>query len=547
MPVLPQFTAPSAMSTIRPSETGEQAIVRSGMRIEEMAQRTGQAYERGFLAVTKPTAEMLDQHFQQADVLKTGSAMADFHSQQMKAYNEQSKGWDPDDPTAPDKFMDQYKQGLQQIAGQARTDRGSEIAQTMALQKQEHMENVVMVDTAYRASHARVLQFNNAAEQEANTAGLDVSYLPHAIANIDTMTQHGLQSPNLNPEGVNAIQEAGVKAKKQIAQSALEGTLTLGNLSAAQRLIASGQLDPYIARPMQERALQEAQRQHTGDAERAMVMRRMQEEENGKAAYMDWFRGNVVTNPQTGELTLGPDAGKSFFAKLGQMDPGHADLAFNMLNHQIEHAETQRVKGLEHPEWATADPSELTRLNEVVGQVVPDAPRQIGAALAANKITAAQANRLTASYSLLTDGPLKDSIVQQRVREVQADAKVNIMPHNAGIGILGGQQNPDESAAYSRSLAWLTEKLSHATSPQQALDWLNPDSKDTILPKGVWQQFAPVNNPGGGISGAISGFVAGQVRPTGPTGLAGKSTPNPAPTPDDKEARLKHFREMIGQ
>lgn len=245
MPVIPQFTAPGAMSVIRPNETGEQATVRAAMRIEEMGAQAGRTIGRAIAEPGEAVVNAVGDYVQRADVTKGGMAITDLNNKTMLDYNQQSKTWDPDDPTAPQKFLEQYKSNAQKIVDNAGSIKGQEWIQGQAREGASHFGNVIIADTAFRAGAAQVDRYNQSIINLQNMVSNDVSYLPNAMAQADSLFENGIKSPNIDARGIAELQRAHEASKKTIAESALRSQMAADPVSAL-KAIQSGTYSQWL-------------------------------------------------------------------------------------------------------------------------------------------------------------------------------------------------------------------------------------------------------------------------------------------------------------
>ncbi len=223
MAIIPQFNAPAADQMLRPSDAGEQAMFRTG-RVEQYAARTvGVDYAHAIGAPIEAAVNAVHGIARQMDQASLGPKMLDYNAQQIAAYKEQSKTWDPADPTAPRKFLTQYQSGLEHLAAGMISSDDVPMANELALRFSSHMANVVQADAAIRAGSAILTNLHNSTQAGMSAVANDPSGWGVQEAAIDHQTQALISgNPNLSAAQVAEIQRAALRSKQMIGQSAAQ-------------------------------------------------------------------------------------------------------------------------------------------------------------------------------------------------------------------------------------------------------------------------------------------------------------------------------------
>ena len=284
MPSIQDYSAPSATSTIRPSEIGERAIAQAATMGERRAAIVGDAYARAIGTPGRALGEavgdvgkIVDEHMTQADISKQGASLIQLQNNYTQKFNDFAKTADVNDPQAFQKFYENnWVPAINQWHEQSSTEESSKWSQAEMQRSTEHMQNVATAETGVAAGHAMILNLQTGVHTAADMVGHDPSSLPLARDTLNSQFQAALANKNLTLTQVDQLKDAFPKLLSQVGESAFYGRLTQ-NSRAALTDIQSGKfdgmgMDTGRLTELAQARIKEDDRAQRADADHAMVM-----------------------------------------------------------------------------------------------------------------------------------------------------------------------------------------------------------------------------------------------------------------------------------
>ena len=285
MPQIAEYNAPAAESLLRPDQGGSEAWARAGMRISEFGERAGQSISKAIASPGMAVAKIVNDHLESVDKSEGGQKLIDYNLSQQKAYNEQSQGWNPDDIEAPQKFLEQYNNGLQDVVGTARTQaRQGSSWKRRSQAMYDHMGEVQIADASHRSGVARWTQTQSQIAGPSQTVANDVSFLPTAMSQLDHIFDAAASGGNLATRDREEILSRKPFEQNALAMNAYQAALSK-DPSRAMALLKGGYFtgltNPGEAQRLGQEAIKQAQAQATSQAYLGLAMKR---EAEGQAA-----------------------------------------------------------------------------------------------------------------------------------------------------------------------------------------------------------------------------------------------------------------------
>jgi hypothetical protein len=253
MATIQEYTAPNAMSTIRPSETGEQATARAAAMGERRAAVVGDMYARSIGTVgrsieqsSNSLGKIIDEHMFQSEASKQTASGISLANSLTDQFNQLEK--DPatiNNPQVLQKFYEEKAMpAIQQWQDGFHTERGQNLGRETAARYMEHFQDLASVGIGHVARAASLVNLKTTADQASDMVGKDPGSLGLAGDIIDGAFNTIVNNPSLKADDKFALQEQLSTIKGRVGESAFYGRMAT-NPAQALKDLNSGVFDNW--------------------------------------------------------------------------------------------------------------------------------------------------------------------------------------------------------------------------------------------------------------------------------------------------------------
>jgi hypothetical protein len=319
-----EYNAPGALSIIRPTETGEQAISRAASMRERRAQVSGDMRMAGAKAIIQPLEQgvkevgsIVDEQMSQSEISNHGASGMELMNQKTKELNEFTKSIQND----PEKLNnpDTYKNWMQQNWAPAfdkwkdgfNTRRGQDWGMQYGMNMNQHMMNATTAESSHAAGAAALLNLQNIKTQASDMVAHSPDSLDTTIGMMNANLEAALKNPNIKAEDAQKIREEFLKSYvAPVGQSAIYARMAK-NPSGVLAELAAGKYDKLgldlgqIKNIATERAQSMADRA-LSEQLRSLEIQRIQKQNVSDDALKQGLDQFMTKDDRTGLLVLQP-------------------------------------------------------------------------------------------------------------------------------------------------------------------------------------------------------------------------------------------------
>lgn len=249
-----QYTSP--IDTLRPSETGADALAQMGRHIGAEYRQIGQDYQQAIDRFGQPVAQIVEQHDTMAEVSQGAYALAAGTNNLQQSWNKTVQTSDPNDTTIQKKFTDENLEPfLEQWQGSFTTEKGQQWALSQADELRKHFGSTTEADMSIRAGTAVLSNTVGQLNQLRSSVYKDPSTFDTAVGQIDSYYDAALEhnSGLLKENQLSQINTAREDAKNELVQNAIKGYVDAGHTQKASAILDSGKYDNLLDDKEQER------------------------------------------------------------------------------------------------------------------------------------------------------------------------------------------------------------------------------------------------------------------------------------------------------
>lgn len=230
MPNIREFT--SDVNTIRPSETGIDAVAQGARRIGALhsaaageLSTAGRDIGSGIKAAGDAAVDFITHK----EISAGAPKFANLQDTLTQQWNDIASKADPNDPSVAQKFREQVLEpSLESYRDNFNTENGQRWAETRIDSLRNYMFTKTAADMSSLAAHAVSVNMTQTANSMSNTAMLDPTSVPHLLETSDGMVDGIVSSaPNLKGEpAARARMELTQKMKEAIVKAGAQGAIT---------------------------------------------------------------------------------------------------------------------------------------------------------------------------------------------------------------------------------------------------------------------------------------------------------------------------------
>lgn len=282
----------SPVDKITPSETGAEALARTGRIEKENIDETGRIYG----GIIKTAGKAGDDYEYQQELSQGSAALAVMHNNMITAWNTKTAATDLNDTTIQQSFMDHTKDQLSDWEDGFNTQGGQDWARKASDQLYNQLDQKTAADMGIRAGQAAISNIKTTLINLSDTAGKDFTSMDHSLDQVDSMIAAQKQASTLDPKQLDTI---SADMKNEIVKSGLKG-LADKNPAAAQQLLTRGDFSSYIDADEQKQLTQYAQvQQH---AQTVNAQRQTQAEQYAKQQRNAQVNAQYISDVSQGKM-----------------------------------------------------------------------------------------------------------------------------------------------------------------------------------------------------------------------------------------------------
>lgn len=310
MPNISTYETPNL--GLQPSETGAEAFAQAGRRIgaaySDMAQETEKATDmlgRNIATSIDTAGKVYDEWETHREIMTGGALSATMFQNIQQAWNNTSKGADPNNPATAGQFREEVLEpALTDFSSHFTTERAQSWAISQMNAMREHMTHKMVADQASAAADAVTVNIKQTANSLSNAARNDPTSLDFALQTVDHSLGHMVDSsPAITPDiAAHVKAQVGEDMKEQIVKSAIWGAIER-NPDEGLKMASDPRYSKYISG------------QEVTQAEAYAKMQR-------SAALTDQERSMTLRDKQTRDASTAK--ANEYLTKLGSDDPNEA-------------------------------------------------------------------------------------------------------------------------------------------------------------------------------------------------------------------------------